>query len=293
MDGIIAAFMCPWNPQTYDLETWTLNVPKRITGTLNGYTPKNNKLYTYPYNFLHVRTDVDSADFQYEYFNGDYCSFILYGAIIPEPSLILKPTQFRSYAQATEYRLALKNFPQVAINSDVLKVYLAQNAASLPTSMITSGVGNILGAVGNVLTGNISGVIGNGVNFADNIANKLAQIHDISTKPPQQKGTQTTLADYAASAKIIYADYMSIRAEYAAIIDDYFNCYGYATRRVKQPYITGRPYWNYVKTIGNTVDALGVPDPYLKEMNAAFNRGITFWHNPNNVGTYSLDNRPV
>ena len=125
------------------------------------------------------------------------------------------------------------------------------------------------------------------------IANSLAQIHDISTKPPQQKGTQTTLADYAASAKIIYADYMSIRAEYAAIIDDYFNCYGYATRRVKQPYITGRPYWNYVKTIGNTVDALGVPDPYLKEMNNAFNKGITFWHNPNNVGTYSLDNRPV
>lgn len=293
LDGIIAAFMCPWNPQTYDLETWQLNVPKRITGSLNGYTPKNNKLYTYPYNFLHVRTDVDSADFQYEYFNGDYCSFTLYGAIIPEPSLVLKPTQFRSYAQATEYRLSLKNFPQVAINSDVLKVYLAQNAASLPTSMITSGVGNILGAVGNVLSGNVLGAIGNGVNFADNIATKLAQIHDISTKPPQQKGTQTTLADYAASAKIIYADYMSIRAEYAAIIDDYFNCYGYATRRVKQPYITGRPYWNYVKTIGNTVDALGVPDPYLKEMNDAFNKGITFWHNPNNVGTYSLDNRPI
>lgn len=292
-DGIVAAFMCPWNPQTYDVESWALSVPKRISGALNGYTPKNNKLYTYPYNFLHVRNDVDSADFKYELFNGDYATFNLQGCIIPEPTLILKPTNYKNYATATEYRMALKNFPQVAINVDVLKVYLAQNAASLPTSMIASGVSNAIGAVGNFSVGNIIGMVGNVANVGEAVANKIAQIHDISTKPPQQKGTQSTLADYAVSAKMFQADYMSIRGEYAAIIDDYFNMFGYATHRVKQPNVTGRPYWNYVKTIGNTVDALGVPDPYLQRMNKAFNDGITIWHNPDSVGYYGYDNRPV
>lgn len=293
-EGIVAAFMCPWNPQTYDVESWSLNIPKRITGTLNGYTPKNNKLYTYPFNFLHVRSDVDSADFKYELFNGDYASFTLQGCIIPEPTLVLKPTGYKNYSVATEYRMALKNFPQVAINADVLKVYLAQNAASLPTSMISQAANAALG-IGSALAFGLTAPTAGFevVSSLSQITQTLASVKDISTKPPQQNGTQSTLADYAVSAKMFYADYMSVRGEYAAIIDDYFNMFGYATHRVKQPNVTGRPYWNYVKTIGNTVDALGVPDPYLQRMNKAFNDGITIWHNPDSVGYYGYDNRPV
>lgn len=295
-DGIIAAFMCPWNPQSYDVEVWTMTIPKKAGGTLNGYTPKNNKLYCYPYNLLHVRTDVDSADFRYELFSGvgNNCVFTMYGCIVPEPSLILIPASYKQYGAAFEYRMALKNFPQVAINGDVLKVYLAQNAASLPTSMISQAANAALGVGKALATGGLSPTAGyETVSALSQITGTIAKLKDISTKPPQQKGTQTTLDDYATGAKTFYADNLCQRAEILRVIDDYFDMFGYATHRIKQPNITGRPYWNYVKTIGNTVDALGVPDPYLKEMNNAFNKGITFWHNPNNVGTYSLDNRPV
>ena len=42
---------------------------------------------------------------------------------------------------------------------------------------------------------------------------------------------------------------MSIKQEYAKIIDDFFSMYGYKVNEVKIPNVTGRTNWNYVKTI--------------------------------------------
>ena len=297
-DGVIAVFMCPFVPSVWGVtqETKTLT---RVVSSLNGYIPSNNKLYTYPYCFLHIQTDVQGADFRYEFFNdsNNNCTFSLFEALIPQPTMVLVPTNYagRTATNGGEFRLTLTDFPQCSWNADIFKVYLAQNAASLPTKLISQAATTAIGlgsmAVGVFPTGIYNGF--EAVSAGAGIASTLAQLHDISTKPPQQNGTQTAMADYGIGYKNFMAERMSIRAEYARIIDDYFTLYGYATKRVKQPNITGRPYWNYVKTIGNTVDALGVPDPYLQTMNRAFNRGITFWHNPNNVGDYSLDNRPA
>lgn len=295
-DGIIAAYMCPYSPNTYDQIVWSKPIVKNIT-TLDGYTPKNNKLYTGPYNVLRIRTDTDAQQYRYEYFAGTYCDFYLMGTIVPEPTLTLVPVGYGAISATrlrTDMRMTIKNFPQVAIDCDIFKVYLAQNSASLPVSMITNGVRTGAKLINSAFRLDVGGMINEAVNWGADIANSLAQMHDIETKPPQLNGTQSSLADYAVGAKIFVADSLTIRAEYARIIDDYFDMFGYATKRVKQPNITGRPHWNYVKTIGTTVDALGVPAPYLDKMNQCFNKGITFWHNPNEVGSYTtLDNRPV
>lgn len=292
-DGVIAVFMCPFVPSTWGITQETKSLT-RVVSSLNGYIPSNNKLYTYPYCFLHIQTDVQGADFRYEFFNdvNNNCTFSLFEALIPQPTLVLVPTNYagRTATNGGEFRLTLTDFPQCSWNADIFKVYLAQNAASLPTKALSGALqAGVRAGAAPTAAGRAMGII----NFASDIANTLAQLHDIDTKPPQQNGTQTAMADYGIGYKNFMAERLSIRAEYARIIDDYFTLYGYATKRVKQPNITGRPYWNYVKTIGNTVDALGVPDPYLQTMNKAFNNGITFWHNPNNVGDYSLDNRPA
>lgn len=313
IDGIIAAYMCPFSPNTYDTLTWEIAVNKPYTTLANGYVPKNNKLFTYPYQLLHIHNDVATADFHYEYFNGANCQFRMRGVLIPQPTLTLLPLGYNlptgSDVSSSDQRISTTDYPQVAVNSDVFKVYLAQNAASLPAKMISTigngtvqaGLGAMKGAAVGLATGGLGGAALGAVQgaalgalpAANTIRETLAQLHDINTKPPQQNGTQSCLTDYAIGCKVFYADNLCIRPEFAAIIDDYFNLYGYATHRVKQPNITGRPHWNYVKTVGNTVDALGVPDPYLQHMNNAFNRGITFWHDPDEVGTYTLDNRPV
>ena len=295
IDGIVAAYMCPFTPLVHDTLTWDISINKPTT--LGTYTPKNKKLLTYPYNVLHIYNDIASADFHYEYFNGANCTFKLRGIVIPEPSLTLLPTAYNlpaeSTASSSELRISTKGFPQVAFNVDVLKVYLAQNAASLPTSMISTGVHSGIKAVGSALRGDIGGIVSDFVDWGASIANKLAQVHDISTKPQQQNGTQTCLTDYAIGCKTMYAENLCVRPEFARIIDDYFNMFGYATHKVKVPNIMGRPYWNYVKTQGVVLDIANAPQPYVHKMISCFNKGITFWHDPANVGNYSLNNAPT
>lgn len=329
IDGIKVAYMCPFEPLSYDAVkftpiSWSFNLPKHNT-TLAGYTPKNKKLLTYPYNVLRVRTDTDSTIYRWEFFSNANAEFTMEGYFLPEPTLSLIPKNYNSATARNfciENRLTIKEFPQVSVDADVWKVYMAQHGASLVTSMIGSTVetgakllaisqgGLAAGAAfpdyraGKLvpsapMAGNMAGGISpdpvstlSAASSLTGIASSLAQLYELSKRPPELKGTQTALSDYSTGAKKFYADNLCIRPEYARIIDDYFSMFGYATHRVKVPNITGRPYWNYVKTQGVVLDIANAPQPYIQKVMDCFNRGITFWHDPANVGNYALDNSP-
>lgn len=288
IDGIIAAYMIPFTPRTYENITWDKLVP-RNTANIDGYVPKNNKLFTAPYNILRVTSDCDSQEYKWENFYGSnqgYVQFRMVGTSSPEPSLSLMPVDYEITSGNIAYpnRMTIKGFPQVALDADVYKVYLAQNAASLPTSMISSGVGTVLSAAGAAFSGNIGGILNSVANFEESVANKIAQLHDISTKPPQLNGTQSTCADYSLGVKNFFAEALTIKQQFARVIDGYFTMFGYAVHLVKTPNITGRRFWNYIKTKGLTVDGISVPSVYLDAINKACNNGITFWHINNSAG---------
>lgn len=293
VDGIVAAYMCPFEPLTYDPISWSFQLPKHTT-TLAGYTPKNKKLLTYPYNCLRVRTDSDSTIYRWEFFRTANAQFTMEGYIVPDPVLTLIPKNYNATTDRNyciENRLTIKEFPQVAFNVDVWKVYFAQHGASLVTSMIGDAVTAGASLVSVAYDPSAAATLGAASSFV-NIAKSVAQIYEIQKRPAELKGTQTSMADYAIGAKKFYADNLCIRPEYARIIDDYFNMFGYATHRVKIPNITGRPYWNFVKTQGVVLDITNAPQPYVQKVMDCFNRGITFWHDPANVGNYALDNSP-
>lgn len=82
---------------------------------------------------------------------------------------------------------------------------------------------------------------------------------------------------------------MRPKTEYLKIIDDYFTMYGYKVNSVKIPNITGRPNWNYVKTINANI--LGnIPQEDIQELKNIFDNGVTFWHNPDTFLDYSQNN---
>ena len=83
-----------------------------------------------------------------------------------------------------------------------------------------------------------------------------------------------------------------IRAEYAEIIDGYFDRYGYAVHTFKIPTLNNRPNWTYVKTVDCTIKG-NIPNDDSTKICKIMNTGITFWTNGNNVGNYTLNNRPV
>ena len=82
---------------------------------------------------------------------------------------------------------------------------------------------------------------------------------------------------------------MSIKEEYAKIIDNFFSMYGYKVNDVKVPNITGRRNWNYVKTINCNIFG-DIPQTDIQELKNIFDSGITFWHNSNTFCDYSQNN---
>ena len=85
---------------------------------------------------------------------------------------------------------------------------------------------------------------------------------------------------------------MHIRAEYARIIDGYFDRYGYASHKFKVPTLNNRPYWTYVKTVDCTIKG-NIPNDDATHICSIFNGGITFWTSGAVVGNYALNNAPV
>ena len=53
--------------------------------------------------------------------------------------------------------------------------------------------------------------------------------------------------------------------------------------------MSSRPHWNYTKTVDCTIVG-GAPGDDIALIESYFNRGITFWKHPDEVGNYSLDN---
>ena len=113
--------------------------------------------------------------------------------------------------------------------------------------------------------------------------------------PNQAKGNVNT-GDYNFSTNLHFTlTAMTVRAEYARIADDWFDMFGYKTSRLKIPNQTGRRYWNYVQiaegeSIGYTNDVISIPSASMDIINTAYQRGVTIWHNHDNIGDYTLNN---
>ena len=82
---------------------------------------------------------------------------------------------------------------------------------------------------------------------------------------------------------------MSIKAQQAKVIDDYFTRYGYKVNSLKVPNYNTRPFWNYIQTIDPNITG-SIPFNDIVKIKNIYEKGITFWHT-NDIGDYSKDNR--
>ena len=270
------------------VETRQINLPTKVGKT---YTPKNNKLFTYPYCYFNISNNSGTTvTYHYEDFDG-IPSFNLEGIINVGCSTKLYPINYKNMNifsgdvqdNPYEYGITGGKYPTISWNSDSYTNWLTQNAVNIGSDILTSsfstlanvGSGNYVGAAGNLLSG---------------ITGSVSQIYKASLMPDQAKGN-TNVGDlnYTKHANKFTVFELSIKPEYAQIIDDYFSMFGYKVNRVKIPNITGRRNWNYVKTLGCYIDG-DVPQADLEEIKSMFNNGVTFWHNPATFADYSQNN---
>lgn len=294
-DGIVSISMIPpsfpgdYQPSSIPMDKKAI-IP-RGWNTIDGYTPRNKKLFVWPYNKLSISTGSDVIDYRYELFEepSGELEFRARFTCNPAPAIVLNPVHYREGNFVTS-RATITDFPECAFVTDVYKVYLAQNKASLAVKMISAAGNTGASAIKGGMAGGAAGAVLGGVKgLWDSVAGEMAAQYDLSTKPPQVNGTQTGMADYAFQAKIFRWMQQSVNRHYAQMLDKYFDMFGYKVNRVKRPEMNSRPYWNYVKCAYVNITG-SVPADALAQIEEVFHNGITFWKNGANVGNYSLDN---
>ena len=265
---------------------------------LNGYQPKNLKLLTYPYNYLLVsNNNGGSAIYQYEHFkNQSSLQFEVKGALCPGCSIRMVPLEYKNVGENDEEGINLGKYPICNFAVDMYTNWLTQNSVNIALDYVKSGA-KIVGGVASLALGGLGiGALGIGVTGANpiqgvmGIADTLAQKYEHSLVPPQARGNLNCGDVITSDSKNTFHFYkMSIKKEYAEIIDNFFEMYGYKVNTVKVPNISKRPHWNFVKTINVNLDGQA-PQDDLKKVRQMFDAGVTFWKDGNNVENYSLNN---
>lgn len=254
--------------------------------TVNGYTPRNNKLFVFPFSYLYVtnNTGID-VEFRYEDFTNATPKFYMAGALGQGCTVKLCPSSYKSYtenAEVFEYGITGAKYPVCAWSSDYYTNWVTQNAVNIglttASGLLSAGVnasyGNYVGA-GSTLLSSIGGV--------------MAQKYQARVHPDQARGNTNSSDILIGWERYYTADCMSVRAEIARTIDDYFTMFGYKVSRVKLPNITGRRNWNFVKTIGCYIDG-DIPQEDMQEIKDMFDKGVTLWHNPATFADYTQNN---
>jgi len=284
----------------------TLLGPEVVRNTsLDGYVPHNNKLFCAPYNALYLTNNAGAdCTYQYELFNGNP-TFSVQGALEQGGAIKIYPLNSKKstglpavtgdgwneglpggklpvLSWASDYYLNWQ-----AVNGTNVEIQAGLAAANWGVSMLGGMIG---GAQGD---GNASGMIGATLGLADQVRGIAQQIRQAEMVPPTAKGNVSagSLALSCGELRFTFRK-MSIRAEYARIIDSYFDAFGYKVSAFKVPNITGRQNWNYVKTIGCNITG-NVPQVAIEGIKAIFNTGTTVWHNTATFMDYSQNNSIV
>lgn len=159
--------------------SWTIKsktVVRDFNGFKNDYTdnleeayiPKNNKLFTAPYNYLTL-TDFkgNTVDYMYEFFNSPTCKFLIAGGLSAQPAICFAPCEYMGnggydvnlYNANLDYAYWYKDFPRVPWNTDGFIAYLAQaSVAFLGRTSVDIAGAAIAGVAGAAVSGDVAAI---------------------------------------------------------------------------------------------------------------------------------------
>lgn len=219
-------------------------------------------------------------------------------------------------AGAIEDELVVSGFPVCSYNIDSFKAWLAQNSGTIVSAglgILTSwathlagmatGVQSLGGYVGKHLESSFPSTVTGAHSYGNDLITNderkfisnltgggasnlqgtiiatlgaLGQLYDHARTAPQIAGNNNGNVIYQAGQLTFSWYYKQIRSEYAKIIDNYFDMYGYKTNRVGTPNLRARPCYSYVKTIGCCVHG-NIPGDFKQQIDSIFDKGIRFW----------------
>lgn len=290
-----------------------------------GYVPRNNKLLTFPYSYTEISGMSGSQmTIQYEKNrNVDDGFQIDIQQVIPfDPSAqaFISVPLYDGKADGTttingEYLINAQCAPMISWVYGAYQNWFAQNKDIIQTDYITRHANAALGvgaavigiaamallapvAIGAVGIASIAGgaaalggIAAGGAAIANLISGDMqaqAKIDAQKKIPNHVMSASTDNNLFAINHEGFIIRSKSLMEDYARSIDDFFDQFGYEVDRLKVPNRTGRPSWNYVKTVGANLGG-NIPADRLAIIDACLDSGVTFWHTTD-VGNYSLPN---
>lgn len=285
-----------------------VSVIAKVDGALNGYTPRNRKLYTYPYNYLRITNNSgDMREYRYEDFDKiegviqPIVKFKVYGTGFNNPQVTMLPMNYKNQKELYTEGLTITGYPPVPFRGDVLAAYLAMNSNQIEFGYHDIAQRAFVKGVLGMLGSGDKGIVGFATDTVNAIGSGLLEQHsyeeaqqakqaDLDNTPNTVQGLANATSTAAASDNLRPIAYqMCIKAEYAKNIDGYFDRWGYKCNEVKVPNRNVRPHWTYTKTNACTINA-NCPGDDEDMICKIYDNGITFWKNGDEVGDYTLDN---
>ena len=282
----------------------TIQLPTK-SDSLDGYLPKNKKLYTAPYSFLRVTTNSGSyIDYPCEMIKGKTATFEWYGSCLYGAGRIFggvsnyKSSNFNLIDKMLN--LEFNNHIQQPINPDNSLTYLlpdkltnfglhmASTAMSLPFQMYNYNT---------KLNAAAKRAEKKGEEFTPEIP---VPKPSLSASTGAMSGGQAAVSGCDISKLYGRSNFYSMHMCYdkATLMqyDSYFTRYGYAVNQVKFPNFIldkGRQTFNYIKTNGASIAAKNAPADAVEKMKQIFDSGTTVWLQLGNVGNFGLSNDPI
>lgn len=295
------------NCETRDVLSTDYNIT--IPNNLHGYIPRNNKLFTFPYNYLTVDNGDTINQYRWEWFRNNAVQFRYTGALCCNPEVYLMPIAYANSDGDSQpcwsQKSVISDFPQIPYAIDSYKAWLAQTQSSRKGKLVSGAaagagtgalagakVGAAAGAAGAAAGGIIGGVLGaitGGIGASGSNAMSEAEARDASNK---YTGQSTGSTELAVGKQAFRVNQMAITYNQARIIDEFFTMYGYQINRVGTPSRFTRERWNYIKTNGANFYG-SAPAEAVRVFKRVHDRGITYWQTHDEIGNYSLSNNPT
>lgn len=269
-----------------------------VTDTLNGYLPKNNKLYTYPFCYLKVHNGCGSNnEYRYEYFTGNNASFRLSSSgASPDQCVYCTPQNYRGFLLDWESSLIYDTYPATSFITSEYNNYIGNNSNRLlagQMSRIVSSIASVAGGLekpSGAITGLANNVMGG--------VSEYAMLQDLRSQTSTLGGMASGYFNLLYEQNFFIAYRVTVNATVAKQYDDYFTMFGYAVDALKTPNFIGskrRSAYNFCKTrnasiTSKTSESNSVPTQALTDFKTALNNGVCWWEVLSNTGNYNIPN---
>lgn len=264
---------------------------------IDGYPPKNKKLYNSPYCVIEIMTsDGQKVTLQPEYIDQPVSSSP-YIQVLPNasmnPSMLVVPHNYEGDAIKWDKAISFDAFPQIALSIDGYSAWVASGGLDKWTlNLYSNALGNTASMVSSAYKKNVAGTVSGAINSYANIAESIIDIGVAKRLPSEVKGSQNTTPLTSTNKIAILIKQKCINRDVAKSIDDYFSMYGYKVNKIKEPKRRNRPHYTYLKTKGLHVNG-GAPADAIQRIETIYDNGIRFWVNPAEVGDFTVNNAPA